>query len=416
MQYLEALVRATRRTCIAARESGVHAHHREVFGALRDAAANRVVVHVTTNIDGIATTVAVKVFGAVWRPVERYGEEIPIADIRRDVLEVFAAGSGQLHLPVHGEAGLAAVKGLPEWEGAQRLVQTGLQHDTAYSTLAQGIGQTVREIETLMAVSGLGYGLLASLLVGTVADVDRMIGPYPPADLVTIGYGAGATDGRLAYPFERRVREARQRGFSPQGSRWLALVYRGDSEDADSRPSSARRGGTTKPGSRSGGTGRTSWVPLHARRSRQCRKPTPTFRRWTRRLRRSLHDRAGAALRTRLAQHSRGILPEFVVRDARLDDVLVDPPIGGPPADAFARQFFSANVDPSERYVGILAGTTKFWLRTDESGLRNLTLTGGRNLRQPSAQSSRDPGSSREDREAASPGARSTIHTAISAP
>ena len=234
MQYLEALVRATRRTCIAARESGVRAHHREVFGALRDAAANRVVVHVTTNIDGIATTVAVKVFGAVWRPVERYGEEIPIADIRRDVLEVFAAGSGQLHLPVHGEAGLAAVKGLPEWEGAQRLVQTGLQHDTAYSTLAQGIGQTVREIETLMAVSGLGYGLLASLLVGTVADVDRMIGPYPPADLVTIGYGAGATDGRLAYPFERRLREARQRGFSPQGSRWLALVYRGDSEDADS--------------------------------------------------------------------------------------------------------------------------------------------------------------------------------------
>jgi len=105
-----------------------------------------------------------------------------------------------------------------------------------------------------------------------------------------------------------------------------------------------------------------------------------------------------------------------VVRDARLDDVLVDPPIGGPPADAFARQFFSANVDPSERYVGILAGTTKFWLRTDESDLRNLTLTGGRNLRQPSAQSSRDPGSSREDREAASPGARSTIHTAISAP
>ncbi len=95
MQYLEALVRATRKTCIAARESGVHVHHSEVFGALRDAAANRVVVHVTTNIDGIATTVAVKVFGAVWRPVERYGEEIPIADIRRDVLEVFAAGRGQ---------------------------------------------------------------------------------------------------------------------------------------------------------------------------------------------------------------------------------------------------------------------------------------------------------------------------------
>src|SRR6266478_3485395 len=109
MQYLEALVRATRRTCIAARESGVHAHHREVFGALRDAAANRVVVHVTTNIDGIATTVAVKVFGAVWRPVS-VTWEIPIADIRRDVLEVFAAGRRQLHPPVRGEAGLAAVQ------------------------------------------------------------------------------------------------------------------------------------------------------------------------------------------------------------------------------------------------------------------------------------------------------------------
>ncbi|MEM7392542.1 MAG: hypothetical protein AAF492_09340 [Verrucomicrobiota bacterium] len=44
--------------------------------------------------------------------------------------------------------------------------------------------------------------------------------------------------------------------------------------------------------------------------------------------------------------------------------------------ERFDRQFFRANVDPSERYVLTVAGSTKYRLRADESGYANLVLTG----------------------------------------
>jgi uncharacterized protein with NAD-binding domain and iron-sulfur cluster len=58
-----------------------------------------------------------------------------------------------------------------------------------------------------------------------------------------------------------------------------------------------------------------------------------------------------------------------------IEELLVDPG-GHTGRDALDRQYFRANVDPSERYVVITPGSTQFRLRADESGCRNLTLTG----------------------------------------
>lgn len=44
--------------------------------------------------------------------------------------------------------------------------------------------------------------------------------------------------------------------------------------------------------------------------------------------------------------------------------------------DKLQKQFFRANIDPSERYVLSLPGSAKFRLKTDESGFKNLFLTG----------------------------------------
>ena len=44
--------------------------------------------------------------------------------------------------------------------------------------------------------------------------------------------------------------------------------------------------------------------------------------------------------------------------------------------DRFDRQYFRANVDPSERYVLSLKGTTSFRLAPGDSGFANLVLTG----------------------------------------
>jgi uncharacterized protein with NAD-binding domain and iron-sulfur cluster len=49
---------------------------------------------------------------------------------------------------------------------------------------------------------------------------------------------------------------------------------------------------------------------------------------------------------------------------------------GSRDASAFDSQFWTANVDPSDRYVQSLPGTDRYRLRPDESGYDNLVLAG----------------------------------------
>jgi uncharacterized protein with NAD-binding domain and iron-sulfur cluster len=50
--------------------------------------------------------------------------------------------------------------------------------------------------------------------------------------------------------------------------------------------------------------------------------------------------------------------------------------LGGSGVQRFDSQYWRANIDPSERYVLALAGTTQYRLRTDDSGFSNLFLAG----------------------------------------
>lgn len=68
--------------------------------------------------------------------------------------------------------------------------------------------------------------------------------------------------------------------------------------------------------------------------------------------------------------------PAAVTGDGNFDyDVLYDPK-GGKGAERFVAQFIRANVDPTECLPASRAGTTKYRLRADESGFRNLILAG----------------------------------------
>ncbi len=51
-------------------------------------------------------------------------------------------------------------------------------------------------------------------------------------------------------------------------------------------------------------------------------------------------------------------------------------PTGKYTAKRFDTQFWRANVEPSERYVLSVAGSSKYRLKADESGYKNLYLTG----------------------------------------
>lgn len=226
---VSALTKLTRGICVPARKSDKYkTHHRLLFGVLSDIARYRVVLHVTANIDGIGSHVAVKEYGARWRPMSDEPAEVMMDDVRQDARDVLSAGRGLLHLPVHGEAGLKAVKGGPLLEGAKRLVQADLRpkYTKHYSTLAQGMGVQVSEIERLMEFSGLGFRLLSGLLTGTSSHDDGVGNDLEPAHLLVVGYAAANAAERTHYPFERRLREAWRRRYPRGGARWRAVVYK----------------------------------------------------------------------------------------------------------------------------------------------------------------------------------------------
>jgi hypothetical protein len=233
------LIHRAREICYAARASGDHrAEHRRVLEILAAGAQKRLVVHVTTNVDGLATSVAVREFGGVWRPRL---ERCDIGDIVADARQVCTHQHGLLHFPVHGEVGLLADPD-PTFHGARRLVTVDNDQDVPghYSTIYQGMGRhRVPEVATTMAFSAVGYGLLSGLLRGVPTPLPdaEPIPAFEPADLVVIGYGAGSSPERHTYPFESHVNEtiAVRGDAGASGAVWQPLCFQDSDEGTDRR-------------------------------------------------------------------------------------------------------------------------------------------------------------------------------------
>ena len=201
-ERFDRLIRTTRLMCMAERATArTRSTHVGLFRLLAEIAQERPVLHLTTNIDGLTTEVAVGQLGAMWRPLV---ERCTIDRIVFDVRTTLEAGRGFLHIPVHGEAGLLAAG-----DGATTLwtARTLADRSSGASTLYMGLGRGVVEIERAMIASQLGYRLLAGLLTQREVQLDhgQRLGPYPVADLVVIGYGARGSAPRRDYPFEKNI-------------------------------------------------------------------------------------------------------------------------------------------------------------------------------------------------------------------
>jgi len=70
------------------------------------------------------------------------------------------------------------------------------------------------------------------------------------------------------------------------------------------------------------------------------------------------------------------LLPRTVDPNGAIDWNLLVAPATSTGSDRFDAQYWRPNIDPSERYVLAVAGSTQSRLRTSESGFNNLTLTG----------------------------------------
>lgn len=226
----ERLISTTRKCCRAAWKPGIHdENQRKMFSVLVMQARTRPVVHFTTNLDGISTRVAVE-HGAPWGPRSGW---YSVADILCDIGRILEARRGLAHVPLHGEAGLLAHPA-DEHAGAQRIWNAPKDFKgSAFSTLAEGVGLEVRNIESRTHLAKSGYRLLLSLLIGGSGDGSKRVAggdSGAPADLLTVGYGAGAAIARESYPFEKKINLAWQE--MRQLGRWCALEHAPSSREA----------------------------------------------------------------------------------------------------------------------------------------------------------------------------------------
>lgn len=225
-EAVAAVVQDLRAICLKERRATLRktAHH-GVFEALADAAEQRLVAHLTTNVDGLTTTFAVRDFAACWPP---FREPAARGAIHAAFQEVLARGSGLLHVPLHGEAGLFLAETEPDllqtYYGMPRAVAG---HASWLSSLSVGLAAGVAEIERRLAPARLGYALFDALTASGARSAEGLDVPdHAPADLLVVGYGAEETATRNAYPLERRITELVASGARDPGARWTALVYR----------------------------------------------------------------------------------------------------------------------------------------------------------------------------------------------
>lgn len=216
------LLRAVRTLCLKERRSTLRkATHREVFACLAAAAAERPVLHLTSSIDGLTTTFAVRDFGAAWAPFRHVAT---LDEIRGEAVTILS-GRGLVHFPAHGEAPLVVSAEEPPRFQSYFGDPDDLRGPGPWSpSLRLGLAQGLADLENRFPLARLAYGLLEALVTGGEVDSGTDLPAAPHADLLVVGCGTSATG--PATPFERRITALRAQGLPRPPARWTALVHR----------------------------------------------------------------------------------------------------------------------------------------------------------------------------------------------
>jgi hypothetical protein len=228
-EAIDEVLHDLRAICLKERRSTMRKTvHRDFFEVLAEAATSRLVAHLTTNLDGLTTTFAVRDFAACWPP---FHGPAHLDVVRRDFQQLLDRGSGLLHVPLHGEAGLMIAEPggavLQTAYGAPKMLRGDVE--SWLPSLRLGAAAGMAGIEARLITARLGYTLLDALLCANGAadaSADLDVPEHAAADLVVAGYGA--EDGRMreTYPFEHRITRLVATGRRDPGARWTALVYR----------------------------------------------------------------------------------------------------------------------------------------------------------------------------------------------
>jgi uncharacterized protein with NAD-binding domain and iron-sulfur cluster len=77
-----------------------------------------------------------------------------------------------------------------------------------------------------------------------------------------------------------------------------------------------------------------------------------------------------------LDTHGVALWPRAKTQSGTFDDALLVIPGGGPSPDPLGAQYLRANIDPTERYVQSVPGSSAFRMKADGAGIDNLYLAG----------------------------------------
>ncbi len=188
---------------------------------LSELARDRLVVLFTSNVDTALRYAALR-HGARWvLPPSGLAHRDEIAGWLQ---EIEKRSPGFHYAPLHGEATLICIGdgGLIYATPEHSLHPLPIPDNGWHYTTGEGLGTNVRIIEDRLWLSKLAYPVFRRLIEGA--------GGADPADLLAVGYGAGATAVRAEqYGFEVSVHGATA-AFASRPHQWLAVLPEGDAK------------------------------------------------------------------------------------------------------------------------------------------------------------------------------------------
>jgi len=219
-ESLRRMLEELRQVCRKERRSTARkVSHQALFEALAEIAVDRVVVHLTANVDGLTSAVAAGEHGAYWPPL---GEPTLLEDVAAGIAARISLGAGLVHLPVNGEAALlvsGSTGALRTFYGSPNSLGDG---GPWQPTISLGLARGVEALDGHLELAKFGYGLMRSLLSGMAPFPSTEAAP--PADLLVLGYAAGNRPSRMRLPFERTIGEVIRRTEATERSRLDAVI------------------------------------------------------------------------------------------------------------------------------------------------------------------------------------------------
>jgi len=195
---------------------------------LRNLSRKRLVILFTSNVDRACRFASIE-NGAEWFFGHSSIGATSLKAVLRWIEAIKCRRQGFHYFPLHGEPDFGST-------GDGGLFFATMPHFNKwcpagqdwFTPTAEGLGLHAKIVDQRWSISKHGYQLFRDILSGSFGDQQLHRG----TDLVVVGYGAGATEERCDYPFERTIQAVFDEGKAQRGNWYVVSLFR-DDKDSD---------------------------------------------------------------------------------------------------------------------------------------------------------------------------------------